>query len=86
MRKIIIRDRRKLAPFNEPARELRVLNKPMWLHQRDVLAQYCKQEREVDSLEEVPDDRVETIASTSRRDQPAMRSTSSMASQGTPLP
>ena len=62
MRKIIIRDRRKLAPFNEPARELRVLNKPMWLHQRDVLAQYCKQEREVDSLEEVPDDRVETIA------------------------
>ncbi|HEY4721479.1 MAG TPA: multidrug transporter, partial [Anaerolineae bacterium] len=62
MRKIIIRDRRKLAPFNEPTRELRVLNKPMWLHQRDVLAQYCKQEREVDSLEEVPDDRVETIA------------------------
>lgn len=61
MRKIIIRDRRKLAPFNEPARELRVLNKPLWLHQRDVLAQYCKEEREVDSLEEVPGDRVETI-------------------------
>jgi carbonic anhydrase/acetyltransferase-like protein (isoleucine patch superfamily) len=61
MRKIIIRDRRKLTPFNEPARDLRVLNKPLWLHQRDVLAQYCKQEREVESLEEIPDDRVETI-------------------------
>jgi carbonic anhydrase/acetyltransferase-like protein (isoleucine patch superfamily) len=61
MRKIIIRDLRKLTPFNEPARDLRVLNKPLWLHQRDVLAQYCKQEREVESLEEISDDRVETI-------------------------
>jgi carbonic anhydrase/acetyltransferase-like protein (isoleucine patch superfamily) len=62
MRKIIICDRRKLPPFNEPARELRVLNKPLWLHQRDVLARYCRQEREVDSLEEAPAERVETIA------------------------
>lgn len=61
MRKIIIRDRRKLSPFNEPARELRVLNKPLWLHQRDVLSKYCEQEREIESLEEVPDDRVEMV-------------------------
>ena len=62
MRKYIIRDRRKLAPFNEPARDLRVLNKPLWLHQRDVLAQYCRQELEVESLEEIPNDRTEMIA------------------------
>lgn len=61
MRKIIIRDRHKLPPFNEPARELRVLNKPLWLHQRDVLARYCRQELEVDSLDTVPAQRVETI-------------------------
>ena len=61
MRKIILRDRRKLSPFNESARELRVLNKPLWLHQRDVLSRYCKEEREVESLEEIPDDRAETI-------------------------
>jgi len=61
MRKFIIRDSYKLAPFNEPARELRVLNKPLWLHQRDVLARYCEQEREVKSLDEIPDERVEMI-------------------------
>jgi carbonic anhydrase/acetyltransferase-like protein (isoleucine patch superfamily) len=61
MRKIILRDRRKLSPFNESARELRVLNKPLWLHQRDVLSSYCEEEREVESLEEIPDDRAEMI-------------------------
>lgn len=61
MRKYIIRDRRKLSPFNEPARDLRVLNKPLWLHQRDMLARYCEQELEVESLEEVPNDRTEMI-------------------------
>jgi carbonic anhydrase/acetyltransferase-like protein (isoleucine patch superfamily) len=66
MRKIIVRDQRKLTPFNEPARELRVLNKPLWLHQRDVLARYCKRElAPVDSLDGLRDEdraeRVETI-------------------------
>src|SRR5512136_2439730 len=61
MRKFIIRDRRKLLPFNEPARDLRVLNKPLWLYQRDMLARYCDQEREVESLEEIPNDRAEMI-------------------------
>lgn len=61
MRKIILRDRRKIFPFNEPARELRVLNKPLWLHQRDVLARYVTEEREVDSLVEVAPQRVETL-------------------------
>lgn len=62
MRKIIIRDTRKIAPFNEPARDLRVLNKPLWLFQRDVLARYCAEEREVNSLEEIEwEEGVETL-------------------------
>ncbi len=34
-------------PFNEPARDLRVLNKPLWLSQRDVLAPYTTREVEL---------------------------------------
>ncbi|MBC7243351.1 MAG: multidrug transporter, partial [Anaerolineae bacterium] len=62
MKKVIIRDRRKIAPFNEPARDLRVMNKPLWLWQRDVLAPYCTHEIVVDSLEEIPPDDEETLA------------------------
>ncbi len=61
MRKIILRDRRNIFPFNEPARDLRVLNKPLWLYQRDMLAHYATEEREVDSLAEIEDRRVETL-------------------------
>jgi carbonic anhydrase/acetyltransferase-like protein (isoleucine patch superfamily) len=61
MRKVILRDRNKIFPFNEPARELRVLNKPLWLHQRDVLASRATEEREVDSLAEVDARQVETL-------------------------
>jgi len=61
MRKIILRDRHKIFPFNEPARELRVLNKPLWLYQRDLFARYDTEEREVDSLAAVNSERVETL-------------------------
>ena len=61
MRKIILRDRRKIFPFNEPARDLRVLNKPLWLHQRDILAPYTTEEREVDSPAEIEPKPVETL-------------------------
>lgn len=54
MRKIIILDKTFISPFNEAARELRVLNKPLWLHHRDVLARHCAQELEVKSLDEIP--------------------------------
>ncbi len=54
MRKITILDKTFIPPFNEPARELRVLNKPLWLHQRDLLARYCTQELEIASLDEIP--------------------------------
>jgi carbonic anhydrase/acetyltransferase-like protein (isoleucine patch superfamily) len=55
MRRVIIRDKRKIPPFNEPARDLRVLNKPLWLHQKDLLEPYCESEIEVDSREQIPD-------------------------------
>ena len=35
MLKIILESPRYLAPFNERARDLRIQNKPLWLHQRD---------------------------------------------------
>ncbi len=56
MRKFIIEDKHDIAPFNELARELRVLNKPLWLAQHDALAPYCETEVPVASLEEVPAD------------------------------
>ncbi len=44
MLKIIVEDPRHVYPFNERARDLRIQNKPLWLHQRDVLAPYTQQE------------------------------------------
>lgn len=61
MRKIILREKRKIPPFNEPARDLSVLCKPLWLHQRDILVPYTTEELEVDSLSEIGHDRVETL-------------------------
>lgn len=61
MRKIILRDRRKIPPFNEPARDLSVLNKPLWLHHRDILGSYTTEEREVESINEIEKDREETL-------------------------
>lgn len=50
MKKIIVRDQTPIPPFNEPARDLRVMNKPLWLYQRDVLSAYCLEEVECSSL------------------------------------
>ncbi len=61
MRKVILRDKRKIPPFNEPARELSFLAKPLWLYQRDLLAPYTTEEIEVDSIAEVGAERVETL-------------------------
>jgi carbonic anhydrase/acetyltransferase-like protein (isoleucine patch superfamily) len=55
MKRIIIQERTPILPFGEPARDLRVLNKPLWLLQRDVLARYCKGAMEVQSLDDIPD-------------------------------
>jgi carbonic anhydrase/acetyltransferase-like protein (isoleucine patch superfamily) len=55
MKKIIITDKTLIPPFNEPARELRILNKPLWLLHRDVLSPYCLQEEEVDDFSGITD-------------------------------
>ncbi len=47
MLKIILQNKRSVAPFNEPARDLRIQNKPLWLNQRDLLAPYTRHELEL---------------------------------------
>lgn len=55
MKRIVIRDHTPIAPFGEPARELRILNKPLWLLQRDLLARHGKSGADLDSIEELGD-------------------------------
>jgi UDP-N-acetylglucosamine diphosphorylase / glucose-1-phosphate thymidylyltransferase / UDP-N-acetylgalactosamine diphosphorylase / glucosamine-1-phosphate N-acetyltransferase / galactosamine-1-phosphate N-acetyltransferase len=47
MLKIILHSPKTLSPFNEPARDLRIQNKPLWLSQRDILAPYTNHEVEL---------------------------------------
>ncbi len=47
MLKIILQSKRSIPPFNEPARDLRIQNKPLWLAHRDVLAPYTHSEVEL---------------------------------------
>lgn len=47
MLKIILQAPRPIQPFNEPARDLRIQNTPLWLLQRNVLAPYITREMEV---------------------------------------
>lgn len=47
MLKIILQAPRHILPFNEPARDLRIQNKPLWLNQRDLLAPYVTREIEL---------------------------------------
>lgn len=61
MRKVIIQRQQHIAPFNEAARNLRVLNKPLWLHQRDLLTPYCTDEQQVTSFRELPEQRGEML-------------------------
>ncbi|MEJ2512267.1 MAG: hypothetical protein P8Y72_11795 [Anaerolineales bacterium] len=53
MIRISLRDRRYLYPFNDFARDLRIQNKPLWLHHSDVLAPYVQGERQADDFEEL---------------------------------
>lgn len=55
MLKIILDCPHYLPPFNERARDLRILNKPLWLHQRDVLAPYATREWEYKLWDTFPD-------------------------------
>ena len=52
MRRIVLQEPRYIHPFNEPARDLRVHNVPLWLWQRDLLSSYVTEEREYMGWEE----------------------------------
>lgn len=66
MRRVILQAKRHIHPFNEPARDLRVQNKPLWLWQRDLLAPYTNEDREYINWQEAQrkegSDRVEVLA------------------------
>ena len=47
MLKIILHAQDQIMPFCEPARELRIQNTPLWLHQRNLLAPYATREMEL---------------------------------------
>jgi UDP-N-acetylglucosamine diphosphorylase / glucose-1-phosphate thymidylyltransferase / UDP-N-acetylgalactosamine diphosphorylase / glucosamine-1-phosphate N-acetyltransferase / galactosamine-1-phosphate N-acetyltransferase len=47
MLKIILHAQDQIMPFCEPARELRIQNVPLWLHQRELLAPYVTHELEL---------------------------------------
>lgn len=53
MLKVILKNDHRVLPFNEPARDLRIQNKPLWLWQRDILAGYCNHEIEAATLSDV---------------------------------
>ena len=55
MLKIILHSERQVSPFNEPARDLRIQNKPLWLAQRDVLSKYTDSELELTANQSLPD-------------------------------
>lgn len=54
MLKIILENPRYLRPFNERARDLTIQNKPLWLHQRDILAPYTDQEISIPAENALP--------------------------------
>jgi UDP-N-acetylglucosamine diphosphorylase / glucose-1-phosphate thymidylyltransferase / UDP-N-acetylgalactosamine diphosphorylase / glucosamine-1-phosphate N-acetyltransferase / galactosamine-1-phosphate N-acetyltransferase len=55
MYKIILQNKKSIPPFNEPARDLRITNKPLWLVQRDILAPYTEREMELPTGAPMPD-------------------------------
>ena len=55
MLKIVLEDRKSIHPFNERARDLRIQNRPLWLHQRDVLAPHVGREMELPQGAEFPE-------------------------------
>lgn len=53
MERVIITDQTLVPPFSEPARDLRILNKPLWLLQRDILKHYCRGSTEIASIDDL---------------------------------
>jgi carbonic anhydrase/acetyltransferase-like protein (isoleucine patch superfamily) len=57
MRKFIIEDDYQISPFNEPARDLSILNKPLKIHHADILDEVigpCPVELPIESVHDLP--------------------------------
>jgi acetyltransferase-like isoleucine patch superfamily enzyme len=61
MLKVILNAPRPITPFNEPARDLRIQNTPLWLHQRNILTPYTTKEFELRPGQRFPQERGEMI-------------------------
>jgi acetyltransferase-like isoleucine patch superfamily enzyme len=61
MLKVILPASNRISPFNEPARDLRIQNAPLWLWQRNVLAPYVTKEMELTAHEPLPRVREATL-------------------------
>lgn len=61
MLKVILNAPHSITPFNEPARDLRIQNTPLWLHQRNVLTPYTTREIELRPGQRFPQQRDEMI-------------------------
>lgn len=61
MLKVILNAPHLITPFNEPARDLRIQNTPLWLHQRNVLTPYTTREIELRPGQRFPQQRDEMI-------------------------
>ena len=61
MLKVILNAPHPITPFNESARDLRIQNHPLWLHQRNVLAPFTTRELELKPGQRMPVDREEAI-------------------------
>ncbi len=61
MMKIILQAQNHIMPFCEPARELRIQNKPLWLNQRDLLTPFVTHELELKKGERLQPVREEAI-------------------------
>ena len=61
MLKVILPASNRISPFNEPARDLRIQNHPLWLWQRNMLAPYVTREVELAVHEPLPRVREETL-------------------------
>lgn len=61
MLKVILNAPNLISPFNEPARDLRIQNHPLWLHQRNILAPYTTRELELKQGQRMPVQREEMI-------------------------
>jgi UDP-N-acetylglucosamine diphosphorylase / glucose-1-phosphate thymidylyltransferase / UDP-N-acetylgalactosamine diphosphorylase / glucosamine-1-phosphate N-acetyltransferase / galactosamine-1-phosphate N-acetyltransferase len=54
MLKVILQAPKPISPFNEPARDLRIQNVPLWLWQRNLLAPHVTREMEIPANARLP--------------------------------